>query len=465
MDDVELEEFRAQPGTLEQGHWKRVAWTQPLDECLPCWFLANASETDRTQEVKLVCRSLVGLEMQLKQDRCATSAKLRKEWERRIDNNETAVNVLLGNLQLWYHVNGPRPERLYRPSEADLANARTSAAALRRMIAAHGEQDDGLQAFAEEVCQAADSIKQVSWEAIRLERFSLTPFALYGELIRTAQCYLEREDEEAERRKAFLAAPVGTNEDADAAETEDDEGEMEEENEGEGDEDDAEPALPGRGADKYDLNIAAEFRTVRQKKRNWQLAVKQAGLVNIDEMRTLLDLWYDELHLKKWRENEENLNKRFQQRKSEFKVFASVAYTHKRKPNVHVALPQRVKDVLLSPYDEKDWDKLEAVRGAIAREIEGEQDFCFDRREIESIASRIAACTSTKFYDELARCSCDPERKCTCLPEGAWYWYCIVLWWLPRGSIGIGIVFYWLQTGSIGIGCIVFAADRRACSR
>ena len=36
----------------------------------------------------------VGLEMQLKQDRCATSAKLRKEWERRIDNNEKAVDAL-----------------------------------------------------------------------------------------------------------------------------------------------------------------------------------------------------------------------------------------------------------------------------------------------------------------------------------------------------------------------------------
>ena len=74
MDDNELEEFQAEPGTLEQKHWKRVAWVEPLDDSLPCWFLANAAEADRTQEVKLVCRSLVGLEMQLRDNRCATSA-------------------------------------------------------------------------------------------------------------------------------------------------------------------------------------------------------------------------------------------------------------------------------------------------------------------------------------------------------------------------------------------------------
>ena len=48
LDDAEMEELRAEPGTLEQSHWKRVAWTEPLDESLPCWFLANASESDLT---------------------------------------------------------------------------------------------------------------------------------------------------------------------------------------------------------------------------------------------------------------------------------------------------------------------------------------------------------------------------------------------------------------------------------
>ncbi len=60
MDDTELEELRAEPGTLEQRHWERVAWEEPVDETIATWFLANASETDRTQEAKFVCRALAG---------------------------------------------------------------------------------------------------------------------------------------------------------------------------------------------------------------------------------------------------------------------------------------------------------------------------------------------------------------------------------------------------------------------
>ena len=60
MDDAELEELRAEPGTLEQRHWERVAWEEPLDESIQTWFLANASEKDRTLEAKFVCRSLAG---------------------------------------------------------------------------------------------------------------------------------------------------------------------------------------------------------------------------------------------------------------------------------------------------------------------------------------------------------------------------------------------------------------------
>jgi len=58
MDDAELEELRAEPGTLEQRHWERVAWEEPVDESFLTWFLANASENDKSQEAKFVCRSL-----------------------------------------------------------------------------------------------------------------------------------------------------------------------------------------------------------------------------------------------------------------------------------------------------------------------------------------------------------------------------------------------------------------------
>ena len=48
------------PGTLEQRHWERVAWEEPVDESIATWLLANASDTDRTQDAKFVCRSLAG---------------------------------------------------------------------------------------------------------------------------------------------------------------------------------------------------------------------------------------------------------------------------------------------------------------------------------------------------------------------------------------------------------------------
>ena len=48
----------------------------------------------------------------------------------------------------------------------------------------------------------------------------------------------------------------------------------------------AEERLPGRGPDRYELDIESEFRTVREKTRNWTQAVKQAGLVLIDDMYT-----------------------------------------------------------------------------------------------------------------------------------------------------------------------------------
>ena len=42
--------------------------------------------------------------------------------------------------------------------------------------------------------------------------------------------------------------------------------------------------LPGRGPDRHELDIESEFKIVHNKKRNWTLAVKQSGLVIIDEM-------------------------------------------------------------------------------------------------------------------------------------------------------------------------------------
>ena len=88
-------------------------WQRPADETSPCWWLANAAaakaadEEDQEAPVKLVCRSLQVLRLELRATRCATSLKLRQEWERRLENNGRSVDVLESNGQLWKHVGGP----------------------------------------------------------------------------------------------------------------------------------------------------------------------------------------------------------------------------------------------------------------------------------------------------------------------------------------------------------------------
>ena len=54
----EVEAFRNDPGVLDTRNWELYAWTTSDDETSSCWWAANASEGDKTQTVKLICRSL-----------------------------------------------------------------------------------------------------------------------------------------------------------------------------------------------------------------------------------------------------------------------------------------------------------------------------------------------------------------------------------------------------------------------
>ena len=53
-------------------------------------------------------------------------------------------------------------------------------------------------------------LKEVSWEAIRRERFFLTPKGLFGELVRNAQQHLRQRTDESSRRQARLKACTET---------------------------------------------------------------------------------------------------------------------------------------------------------------------------------------------------------------------------------------------------------------
>ena len=68
-----------------------------MDESCPCWFVA----------VKLVYRSLLALKMELHQSRVSSPEKLRREWERRLEDKASAVASLTKNAYWWSHVDGP----------------------------------------------------------------------------------------------------------------------------------------------------------------------------------------------------------------------------------------------------------------------------------------------------------------------------------------------------------------------
>ena len=119
--------------------------------------------------MKLVCRSLAVLRLELYNSRVASTDKLRKEWERRQETNQRAVDVLMSNLHLWCHVDGPPPEEELRdPSEIALLAAKECCHALNLMAEAHGTAQNELATFVEEITGAVDSLKMLTWESIRV---------------------------------------------------------------------------------------------------------------------------------------------------------------------------------------------------------------------------------------------------------------------------------------------------------
>ena len=90
-------------------------------------------------------------------------------------------------------------------------------------------------------------------------------------------------------------------------------------------------------------------------------------MIIIDEMRTLLELHYDDVHLQKWRAKHANSQKKMPDRKGTHKVFASVAQTYRKKLNQCTELPGSVKAIFRCPEDEPDWRRLEDLRKAICR--------------------------------------------------------------------------------------------------
>ena len=115
--------------------------------------------------------------------RCATSTKLRQEWERRLADNADAVFILKKNIALWEYVAGPPTESLLQPSTAALDAARRAGGFVEEL--AHHDQSE-LSSHATEILRAIAKLKEVSWPSIHKDKFWITPAGLYGELVRMA---------------------------------------------------------------------------------------------------------------------------------------------------------------------------------------------------------------------------------------------------------------------------------------
>ena len=96
--------------------------------------------------------------------------------------------------------------------------------------------------------------------------------------------------------------------------------------------------------------------------------------LHIDEMRTLLELNYDAVHLQRWKDEQGKAP----MRRSEFHVFHSPITAHRKRLCQRLTLPKDVKALLKIPKHEDDLSKLEDLRLVVLREIEGDDYVLLD---------------------------------------------------------------------------------------
>ena len=92
------------------------------------------------------------------------------------------MDVLNSNRQLWHSAFGPDPEALGNPTEGLLEQCNRSVVVLHAMLEKHGPRG-GLDSHVQDVTSAVKMLKVVSWDAIRKDRFSLTPQASSVQLV------------------------------------------------------------------------------------------------------------------------------------------------------------------------------------------------------------------------------------------------------------------------------------------
>ena len=377
-------EFREDVGTLHDERWKTLTWRKPDKESGPCWWLVNPCDEDRTQPPKLLSRSLACLRLELQEQRVATTSKVKRERETRTEQNARAVEVIHSNEQIWRLVGGPPPEALLAPTAEALAAVSETCTHLQKLVEANKDSHDGLGVFGEELLCAARSLSSLEWRVIRDERFHITPEGLFDEIVKNVEAIARRSAGEERRRREWLAE---REDDEEGAKGEDVSAE--------------EPAVrtPGARIDEYGCNLDRFVILGGRRPVGWKHAVKIAGWVQVDEMRTLLELHYDQLHLEKYLASGKTGLKR---RTSDYKVFGSIAQAHRLKLCQRIELPDSIKQIFRCPAHEDKWEKLEEARLAIARIIQGERDVEIEcARDVDEITEALRR-SSSVYPDALA---------------------------------------------------------------
>jgi hypothetical protein len=118
-------------------------------------------EEDRSKEVKLVCRSAACTRLELHAARLATSTKLRAEWDRRLEKNSAAADVLNSNRRLWLQAGGKEPDTFVSPTEASIDHCHKTFEVLQTMLQKYGPQG-GLDSFVQDIEVAVKMMKVVS---------------------------------------------------------------------------------------------------------------------------------------------------------------------------------------------------------------------------------------------------------------------------------------------------------------
>lgn len=306
-----------------------IEWIQPDSEAAPCWFVTNAGVEDQTVSPKFVYRSLATLRLHLKNTRIATSRRIKTEYDRRKQANQDATKVLMGNVEMWARVGGPSVEQLINPSDDSLASAHKAKELLLKIRSEECTTSIIAPIIDDTVC-AVNALSSLDFERIRVEKFPLTPETLFEGFVHNMKDLHNENKLEAEdlRRRSWLRS---------CGEDIRHDGVIVNASNTDGDRFGCDP-------DKYSQ------QTSNCKPRGFNDAVLKASLVHIDEMRTLLEMHYDDLHMAHYiRRTQACISEKRtarKRRKSDYKVFRSVVNAHKRKLCQRIELPDKVSCVM-----------------------------------------------------------------------------------------------------------------------